>query len=183
MCRLRTILLVGLLMGACASIAEPPVQTVYQPKQNRTTYQSRGILISEMSHTSDLRPTRWVRLQALGTCTGKACQPSTFALRFLLESDTPMRVYDQQVVFRTKGRVFEWTEESMRSRYQRKRRPVAGTPRLLAEVRVPPDTLRTLSEAKPLRGQLGSSQFKLSYDELAPFRKLLKKATGNESPR
>lgn len=183
MCRLCTILFFGLLMGACASTAESPVQTVYDAKQNRTTYRSRGILISELSHTPDLRPTRWVRLQALGTCTGRACQPSSFALRFLLESNTPMRIFHQRVVFRTKGRVFEWTKESMRSRYQRKRRPVAGTPRLLAEVRVPPDTLRTLSEAKSLRGQLGSSRFKLSYDDLAPFRKLLTKATGNESPR
>lgn len=180
MSRLYAILLVGLLMGACASTADPPVQTAYHAKQNQTIYQSRGILISELSHTSDLRPTRWVRLQALGACTGKACQPSSFALQFLLESNTPMRIYHQQVVFRTQGRVFEWSKESMRSRYQRKRRPVASTPRLLAEVQVSPDTLRTLAEAKPLRGQLGSTRFKLSYDELAPFRELLTKATGNE---
>lgn len=178
MCRLCTILLVGLLIGACAS-AEPPVRTVYEPKQNRTTYQSRGILISEMSHTADLRPTRWVRLQAVGTCTGKACQPSTFALRFLLESDTPMQVYDQRVVFRTKDRVFEWTEESMSSRYQRKRRPVANTPRILAAVEVSPETLRTLSDAETLHGQLGSSRFTLSHADLTPVRELVAEAMGN----
>ena len=172
--RLPVFALIVFFVVGCGT--SEPVKRSYSSLSDETKYTTQRMRLSDMNLQSGLSSPARFYLQVQGHCEGKGCTPSQYALRFIKEGQTEVRLTSRQVELTVGDKTMTWeerhnmTELTSGSTLQDPVRIRSGT---VVTVYVSGGQLSTLGSVSSVRGKLGNASFDLSHDARAPIRALV----------
>lgn len=170
--------LTAVLLAGCAT-SRPPATELYKQAQNETVYRARAINLGTMFPTGGLSRDPSVALRSWATCSGENCQPrrAWFSFEMRGGGGESRVLSSRDVQIRTEGNVHEWPEERQRTTGESDLAGSGSTGELV-RIRMSLSTLRDIAQSQRMSGTLGDEEFSLSYEERAPLRSMLEKASG-----
>ena len=164
------VLLAALFLYGCGTTSSAPATTRYRQGADETIYRARSISLGTMFPTGGLSQDPTVRLQGWATCEGRDCRPQRAWLSFVLRSPNGRSnvVSNRTVSIQTDTEQHRWPES--RKRFGNMGEDNSGE---LTRIRMSIGTFRDIAESQRRRGQIGTEDFSVSYEDRAPMRALL----------
>lgn len=154
------------LLGGCA--APEPVKVAYDATSNATSYESRSLTIStNRSNALGLQGRQLLTMRAAAACLGRDCVPDEVLLVFANAGENETALYYEPLEIEADAANYTWTDLLDREEAER------ISPGDFLRVPMDRSDFAQLAQAQEVRGSLGETPFRLSYDERAPFRELM----------
>lgn len=158
--------LLVLLLGGCT--ATEPVMVSYDAARNATSYETRPLTISTgRSNALGLQGRELLTMRATAACMGRDCVPDELLLVFSNAGENETALYYEPLEIEADDENFTWTDLLDREEAER------ISPGDFLRVPIARSDFARLAQAQEVKGSLGETPFRLSYEQRAPFRDLM----------
>ena len=175
---LSLLVLVAVLLAGCGA-SRAPATAQYNAPQDETVYRARSINLGTMFPTGGLSPDPSVEMNSWARCSGEDCRPQRIWLAFSIRGTSqPGVLSNRDVKIRTSENTHTWPDERRRTTGAENKIPGSAGGEL-TRISMGLGTFRDIATSQRVSGTLGGENFSLSYEERAPLRAMLAKATGD----